>query len=135
MRPEEYGSPKTLYSRFKRWSDKGIFRKMLEGMPTVRKEADERRQKGRKPAKKAGKPRKKKSIVMMDSVFCKVHRTSCSMALKVGKDGRLIGPTKGSPNSKLHVVCDDFGRPVDVHLTAGNVSVVVHTNWEPNPAF
>ena len=36
--PEEYGSSKTLYSRFKRWGDKGIFEKILKGMPELRKE-------------------------------------------------------------------------------------------------
>ena len=124
--PEEYGSPKTLYSRFKRWSDKGIFEKMLKGMPTVREEimkrseSDEGRRKGRKPAKKKGRRKRKNIIVMMDSVFCKAHRTSCSMALRVGKNGREIGLTKGGLNSKLHVVCDDFCRPIDIYLTAGN---------------
>ena len=117
--PEEYGSPKTLYSRFKRWSDKGIFRKMLQGMPAVRKELEKR---GEADVRKRRGRKRKRIIVMMDSVFCKAHRTSCSMALRVGKDGRQIGLTKGGQNSKLHVVCDDFFRLIDIHLTAGNVS-------------
>ncbi len=29
--PNEYGPPKTLYNRWKRWSDKGIFARMMEG--------------------------------------------------------------------------------------------------------
>ena len=35
---------------------------------------------------------------------------------------RHIGRTKGGLNSKLHAVCDDQGRPVRLHLTAGQVS-------------
>lgn len=35
-------------------------------------------------------------------------------------DGRAIGKTKGGLNSKLHLVCDGAGRPVHLHLTAGN---------------
>ncbi|MFT8814430.1 IS5 family transposase [Acetobacter fabarum] len=35
---------------------------------------------------------------------------------------RHIGRTKGDLNSKLHAVCDDQGRPVRLHLTAGQVS-------------
>jgi transposase len=35
---------------------------------------------------------------------------------------RHIGRTKSGLNSKLHVVCDDQGRPVRLHLTAGQVS-------------
>jgi transposase len=30
--PREYGPPKTLYNRWKRWGDKGIFARMMEGM-------------------------------------------------------------------------------------------------------
>ncbi|WP_146911481.1 IS5 family transposase [Gluconobacter thailandicus] len=35
---------------------------------------------------------------------------------------RHIGRTKGGLNSKLHAVCDGQGRPVRLHLTAGQVS-------------
>jgi transposase len=30
--PNEYGPPKTLYNRWKRWSDKGIFPRMMVGL-------------------------------------------------------------------------------------------------------
>src|SRR5512140_1575570 len=30
--PREYGPPKTLYNRWKRWGDKGIFARMMEGL-------------------------------------------------------------------------------------------------------
>jgi transposase len=30
--PKEYGSHKTLYNRWKRWSDKGIFAQMMVGL-------------------------------------------------------------------------------------------------------
>ena len=30
--PKEYGPPKTLYNRWKRWGDKGIFARMMEGL-------------------------------------------------------------------------------------------------------
>ena len=32
--PREYGPAKTLYNRWKRWSDKGIFIPMMEGLAT-----------------------------------------------------------------------------------------------------
>ncbi|WP_206057988.1 transposase, partial [Novacetimonas pomaceti] len=35
---------------------------------------------------------------------------------------RHIGRTKGGLNSKLHAICDGQGRPVRLHLTAGQVS-------------
>jgi hypothetical protein len=36
--------------------------------------------------------------------------------------GRLIGRTKGGLNSKSHAVTDAVGRPIQLFLTAGNVS-------------
>ena len=30
--PREYGPPKTLYNRWKRWSDKGVFARMMDGL-------------------------------------------------------------------------------------------------------
>jgi Transposase and inactivated derivatives len=33
--PREYGPAKTLYNRWKRWSDKGIFIRMMEGLATT----------------------------------------------------------------------------------------------------
>jgi transposase len=32
--PREYGLAKTLYNRWKQWSDKGIFIRMMEGLAT-----------------------------------------------------------------------------------------------------
>src|SRR3546814_11400444 len=33
--PREYGPTKTLYNRWKRWSGKGIFIRMIEGLDTT----------------------------------------------------------------------------------------------------
>ena len=30
--PKEYGPPKTLYNRWKRWGEKGIFARMMKGL-------------------------------------------------------------------------------------------------------
>ncbi len=30
--PGEYGPPKTLYNRWKRWSDMGVFARIMEGL-------------------------------------------------------------------------------------------------------
>jgi transposase len=31
--PKEYGPAKTLYNRWKRWGDKGVFARMMKGLP------------------------------------------------------------------------------------------------------
>ncbi|WP_227672614.1 IS5 family transposase [Komagataeibacter sp. FXV3] len=46
------------------------------------------------------------------------HRRPCSKKVFF----RHIGRTKSGLNSKLHAVCDGQGRPVRLHLTAGQVS-------------
>ena len=61
--PAVYGPHKTLYSRWKRWSDKGVFARMLAGL--------------------AGRYREKKTV-MIDATYLKAHRTATSMAAKKG---------------------------------------------------
>ena len=39
-----------------------------------------------------------------------------------GGRGRLIGRTKGGMNTKLHAICDSKGRPLNLFVTAGQVS-------------
>ncbi|GHD98619.1 hypothetical protein GCM10008024_02860 [Allgaiera indica] len=39
-----------------------------------------------------------------------------------GGRGRVIGRTKGGMNTKLHAICDSQGRPLNLFVTAGQVS-------------
>ena len=61
--PREYGPHKTLYSRWKRWSEKGIFARMMAGLAAEHSE---------------------KTTVMIDATYLKAHRTATSMAAKKG---------------------------------------------------
>lgn len=61
--PAAYGPHKTLYSRWKRWSDKGIFAQMMIGLATEHRE---------------------EKTVMIDATYLKAHRTATSMAAKKG---------------------------------------------------
>ena len=61
--PREYGLPKTLYNRWKRWGDKGVFAKMMEGL-----------------ASEAAVPK----TVMIDATYLKAHRTATSLRSKKG---------------------------------------------------
>ncbi|WP_226689719.1 IS5 family transposase [Ruegeria arenilitoris] len=99
--PSAYGPHKTLYNRWKRWSDKGIFARMMAGLAT--KHGEEK-------------------TVMIDATYLKAHRTATSLGVKKGGGGRLIGRTKGSMNTKLHAICDSRGRPLNLFITAGQVS-------------
>ena len=61
--PREYGPHKTLYNRWKRWSDKGIFAQMMIGLA-----ADHGEEK----------------TVMIDATYLKAHRTASSLGVKKG---------------------------------------------------
>lgn len=63
----------------------------------------------------------KEKTAMIDAAYLKTHRTSTSLAAKKGS-GCLIGRTKGGMSTKLHAICDSQGRPLDLFVTAGQVS-------------
>jgi transposase len=61
--PTDYGPAKTLYNRWKRWSDKGVFIAMMDGLPS------------RGAARKT---------IMIDATYLKAHRTASSLRVKRG---------------------------------------------------
>ncbi len=61
--PEEYGSHKTFYSRWKRWGAKGIFSKSLPKLADQSGGTD---------------------TLMIDATHLKAHRTASSLGLKKG---------------------------------------------------
>lgn len=61
--PAAYGPPKTLYNRWKRWCDMGVFARIMAGLAS---EAAEQK------------------TVMIDATYLKAHRTASSLAVKRG---------------------------------------------------
>ena len=61
--PAEYGPAKTLYNRWKRWGDMGVFARMMLGLAQA--DADP-------------------STLMIDATYLKAHRTATSMGVKKG---------------------------------------------------
>jgi len=61
--PKDYGPHKTLYNRWKRWGEKGIFLQMMEGLAAVSAEP---------------------KTVMIDATYLKAHRTASSLRVKKG---------------------------------------------------
>lgn len=98
--PREYGSHKTIYNRFIRWSRLGVFNRIFAELPG-----------------KAGEPDR----IMIDATHLKAYRTAARL-LKGGALSRCIGRTKGGLNSKLHAVCEGLGRPIMMPLTEGQMS-------------
>ena len=94
--PREYGPHKTLYSRWRRWSEKGIFTRMMAGLAAEHGE---------------------EKTMMIDATYLEAHRTAISMVAQKGQ-GRLIGHTKGGSNTKLYAICDSQVRPLNLFVTA-----------------
>ena len=61
--PGEYGPPKTLHNRWKRWSDMGTFARIMAGLAA---EGMERK------------------TIMIDATYLKAHCTASSLRLKKG---------------------------------------------------
>jgi transposase len=64
--PAAYGPTKTLYNRWKRWSDKGVFARMLMELA---RESD------------------RTGTLMIDATHLKAHRTASSLRLEKGGAG------------------------------------------------
>lgn len=62
-RPAAYGPAKTLYNRWKRWSEKGVFARMLIELVRESGQTD---------------------TLMIDATHLKTHRTASSLGLKKG---------------------------------------------------
>lgn len=61
--PKEYGPHKTLYSRWKGWSEKGIFARIMAGLAAEHSET---------------------KTVIIDATYLKAHRTASSLGVKKG---------------------------------------------------
>ena len=61
--PREYGPHKTLYNRWKRWSDNGVFSRIMMGLVAERAEH---------------------TTIMIDATYLKAHRTASSLRVKKG---------------------------------------------------
>ena len=64
--PKEYGPHKTLYNRWKRWSDMGVFARIMTGLAA------------KAPANKT---------ISIDATYLKAHRTASSLRWKKGGVG------------------------------------------------
>ena len=64
--PAAYGPHKTLYNRWKRWSEAGVFIRFMEGLSVAQTE---------------------RRTVVIDATYLKAHRTASSLRVKKGALG------------------------------------------------
>lgn len=77
--PKEYGPAKTLYNRWKRWSDNGVFARIMVGLAAESAEH---------------------KTIMIDATYLKAHRTASSLRVKKGGAGVRSGEPKGSEDQE-----------------------------------
>lgn len=97
--PDFYGKWASIYSRFNRWSKAGIIQKMFDAF-----------------AHKLP----KRCNAMIDSTFSKAQRTASSM--RSDGNNRQLGRSRGGITTKIHLLCNSDGKPMDFCLTPGQVS-------------
>ena len=73
--PKKYGPSKTLYNRWKRWGEMGVFARIMEGL-----------------ASEAAEPK----TVMIDATYLKAHRTASSLRVKKGGAAEPSGAQKAA---------------------------------------
>ena len=73
--PKEYGPAKTLYNRWKRWSDNGVFARIMTGLAAERAEH---------------------KTIMIDATYLKAHRTASSLGVKKGGAGARLGEPRAA---------------------------------------
>ena len=94
--PTQFGNWNSIYHTFRRWSEQGIFEKIL---------------------KIVNKSNEKTRLIEIDSTFCKVHQSACSK-LK----NQAIGISRGGKTTKIHSLVNEKFQLLNITLTAGNVN-------------
>lgn len=96
--PEKFGNWNSIYHKFRKWYDEGVFEKILRSL------VDSCR---------------KFYLVEMDSTFCKVHQHAAgarkileNQNIRISRDGRT---------TKIHALVNEHFQLVGVKLSGGNV--------------
>jgi transposase len=93
--PEAFGEWNSVFRRFSRWSEKGVWRRIFEAV--------------------SGDPDFEYLIV--DSTIVRAHQHSCGA--KGGARNQAIGRSRGGLTTKIHLAVRGLGCPVRFVLTAG----------------
>ncbi len=93
--PEAYGPWKSVYTRFSRWSKQGVWEQILKALS---QDSDNESK-------------------MPDGSVIRAHQHAAGA--KGGQEHQALGRSRGGFSTKIHVVVDALGYPVDIALTPG----------------
>ena len=92
--PERYGPWQTVYSRFRKWKEMGVFEAIFQALSI---DADFEN-------------------ISIDSTSCKVHQSANGGEKAVEK---AVGMSRGGRNTKIHTLVDGLGNPLAFMLSSG----------------
>ena len=98
--PASFGKFQAIYNCFNRWSKKGIIHNIFKILSA---DAD-------------------KEWLMMDGSHIRAHQHLAGAAAYSGEDEHAIGMSRGGMTSKIHLMVDACGNPLEVIITAGNIN-------------
>ena len=96
--PEEFGKSNSIYKRFSRWSDKGVWEKLHEQLI---EEPD-------------------MEWLLLDSTVVRAHPCAAGAPKqKGGQEKQALGRSVGGFSTKIHAAVDALGNPLRLLLTGG----------------
>jgi transposase len=97
--PAACGQWKSVYDRFRAWTENGLWAAILTGLSTAQRDDE---------------------YLMIDSTAMRVHAHGANPA--GGQAAQAMARSRSSLSTKIHLACDALGYPLGFILTGANVS-------------
>lgn len=106
--PPEFGAWQTVYKRFRRWCEIGLWHRIWSKLVNLFRRNDQL----------------SFQVWMVDGSMVRAHHSSVggSKNSSTNPQENALGRSRGGFSSKLHIACDDQGIPLGIVVTPGQVN-------------